>query len=153
MMKFLDLKIPPPVVVVLTGLFMWLTPSGALEVLGGSWSLYLGIVLMLLGVLMDGYAAMMFFVAKTTISPIAPQNASTLIVNGIFKLTRNPMYLGMAILLLGWALVLQSAAALMGPILFISYITRFQILPEERILTQKWGDTYTTYLSKTKRWL
>jgi protein-S-isoprenylcysteine O-methyltransferase Ste14 len=153
MMKFLDLKIPPPVVVVLTGLLMWLTPSGALEVLGGSWSLYLGIVLMLLGVLMDGYAAMMFIVAKTTISPIAPQNASTLIVSGIFKLTRNPMYLGMAVLLLGWALLLQSAAALMGPILFITYITRFQILPEERILTQKWGDTYTTYLSKTKRWL
>jgi len=153
MMKFLDLKIPPPVVVVLTGLLMWLTPSGALEVLGGSWSLYLGIVLMLLGVLMDGYAAMMFLVAKTTISPIAPQNASTLIVSGIFKLTRNPMYLGMAILLLGWALLLQSAAALMGPILFITYITRFQILPEERILSQKWGDAYTAYKSKTKRWL
>jgi hypothetical protein len=152
-MKFLELKIPPPVVVVLTGLLMWLIPSGALEVLIGSWSLYLGTVLMVLGVLMDGYAAMMFLVAKTTISPIAPQNASTLIVSGIFKLTRNPMYLGMAILLLGWALLLQSAAALMGPILFITYITRFQILPEERILSQKWGDAYTAYKSKTKRWL
>jgi len=152
-MKFLELKIPPPVVVVLTGLLMWLIPSGALEVLIGSWSLYLGTVLMVLGVLMDGYAAMMFLVAKTTISPIAPQNASTLIVSGIFKLTRNPMYLGMAILLLGWALLLQSAAALMGPILFITYITHFQILPEERILSQKWGDAYTAYKSKTKRWL
>jgi protein-S-isoprenylcysteine O-methyltransferase Ste14 len=152
-MKFLELKIPPPVVVVLTGLLMWLIPSGALEVLIGSWSLYLGTVLMVLGVLMDGYAAMMFLVAKTTISPIAPQNASTLIVSGIFKLTRNPMYLGMAILLLGWALLLQSAAALMGPILFITYITRFQILPEERILSQKWGEAYTAYKSKTKRWL
>jgi protein-S-isoprenylcysteine O-methyltransferase Ste14 len=63
------------------------------------------------------------------------------------------MYLGMAILLVGWALVLQNPVALLGPIFFVIYITRFQIIPEERILTQKWGDAYTAYKSKTKRWL
>jgi protein-S-isoprenylcysteine O-methyltransferase Ste14 len=153
-MNALELKVPPPIVVILTGLLMWLSPSTLFPVLQGNlWAIYLGLVLMLLGILMDGYAAMMFFAAKTTISPVAPQNASTLVVNGIFKFTRNPMYLGMTILLLGWALLLQNAAAVLGPILFVTYITRFQILPEERILTQKWGDTYTAYLSKTKRWL
>jgi protein-S-isoprenylcysteine O-methyltransferase Ste14 len=95
----------------------------------------------------------MFVTEKTTISPLAPQKSSTLIVNGPFKLTRNPMYLGMAALLLGWALVLENPLALLGPILFVMYITRFQIIPEERILTEKWGDAYTAYKSKIKRWL
>jgi protein-S-isoprenylcysteine O-methyltransferase Ste14 len=153
-MKSLELKVPPPVVVVITSLSMWLTPPILLNIfIANTWCSSLGAILMLLGVLTDAYAAVMFFTAKTTISPIAPQKSSTLIVNGPFKLTRNPMYLGMAILLVGWALVLQNPLALLGPIFFVIYITRFQILPEERILSQKWGDAYTAYKSKTKRWL
>ncbi len=152
-MPSLELKIPPPVVVVITGLLMWLTPAYRADVLVGTWCIDLGAMLMLLGVFTDAYAAVMFVTAKTTISPIAPQKSSTLIVNGPFKLTRNPMYLGMAALLLGWALVLENPLALLGPILFVMYITRFQIIPEERILTEKWGEHYTAYLIKTKRWL
>jgi protein-S-isoprenylcysteine O-methyltransferase Ste14 len=153
-MKSLELKIPPPVVVLVTGLLMWLTPTSLINLLiGQTWCIYLGGIFMLLGILTDAFAAFMFMTAKTTISPIAPQNASVLIEHGLFKVTRNPMYLGMAILLVGWAFVLQNLAALYGPLFFVIYITRFQILPEERILTQKWGAPYTAYLSKTKRWL
>jgi protein-S-isoprenylcysteine O-methyltransferase Ste14 len=153
-MPSLELKIPPPIVVVITGLLMWLTPAFMADVLVGyTGCIDLGAMLMLLGIFTDAYAAIMFVTAKTTISPIAPQKSSTLIVNGPFKLTRNPMYLGMAALLLGWALVLENPLALLGPILFVMYITRFQIIPEERILTEKWGELYTAYLIKTKRWL
>jgi len=152
-MKFIELMIPPPVVLITMGLIMWLTPIAVPEQLASAWSIYFGLALMLLGAAVDGYAAILFIAAKTTISPISPQNSTALIVNGIFKLTRNPMYLGMAILLFGWALVLQNAVALFGPVFFVTYVTRFQILPEERILSQKWGDAYTAYKSKTKRWL
>lgn len=133
---------------------MWLTPTRFINILiGQTWCVYLGSLFMLVGILTDAIAAFMFMSAKTSISPIAPQNASVLIQHGLFKVTRNPMYLGMTILLVGWALVLQNLTALYGPLFFVVYITRFQILPEERILTQKWGDHYTAYVSKTKRWL
>lgn len=133
---------------------MWLTPHAIPQGLEGLPGVtYLGMGLMLIGFVLDAYAAWMFIVAKTTISPLSPHNASVLLDRGLYRFSRNPMYLGMAVMLLGWALVLENVLAIYGPVIYVLYITRFQILPEERILKEKWGQKYIDYLAHTRRWL
>lgn len=91
--------------------------------------------------------------AKTTINPLRPANASSLVTSGIYRFTRNPMYLGLLFVLVAWALYLSSALAFVGPYLFVLYIRRFQIAPEERVLAAKFGDAYSDYTSQVRRWL
>jgi protein-S-isoprenylcysteine O-methyltransferase Ste14 len=99
----------------------------------------------------SGIAA--FRCARTTIDPHRPEAASSLVVGGVYRYTRNPMYLGLTMLLLAWTLYLAVPAALAGPLLFAAYITRFQIIPEERVLAQKFGADYAAYLRKVRQWL
>ena len=76
-----------------------------------------------------------------------------MVTDGIYRYSRNPMYLGMALLLAAWALWLGNAAALLGIVLFVALINRYQIRPEERILAAKFGDDYRNYCRRTRRWL
>ena len=94
-----------------------------------------------------------FMRARTTINPLRPQNTSALVTSGIYRFTRNPMYLGLALVLLGWSAFLCAAIALLGPVAFAAYVTRFQIVPEERVLLAKFGATYSEYLSRVRRWI
>ena len=82
-----------------------------------------------------------------------PQAASSLVVAGVYKITRNPMYLGLSLVLVGWAVFLWSAWALLGPVVFVAYISRFQIAPEERVLASLFGSEYSAYKTKVRRWL
>lgn len=91
--------------------------------------------------------------AHTTISPFSPHKTAVLVVDGIYARTRNPMYLGLALLLVGIAIALANPAALVGPALFVLWIDHFQIRPEERVLTERIGSVYTDYLASTPRWL
>jgi protein-S-isoprenylcysteine O-methyltransferase Ste14 len=91
--------------------------------------------------------------ANTTINPFKPQNTSALVTSGVYRLTRNPMYVGLVLVVLGWAAFLCSLWALAGPILFVLYISRFQIKPEEQILSAKFGASYAEYQSRVHRWL
>ena len=76
-----------------------------------------------------------------------------MVTDGIYRYSRNPMYLGMALLLAAWALWLGNAAAWLGIVLFVALINRYQIRPEERILAAKFGDDYHSYCRRTRRWL
>jgi protein-S-isoprenylcysteine O-methyltransferase Ste14 len=91
--------------------------------------------------------------AQTTINPLKPAAATALVTSGVFRYTRNPMYLGMLIVLLGWAVFLSASAALVGVLAFAAYIQRFQIRPEERALAALFGKTFTDYQSTVRRWL
>ena len=91
--------------------------------------------------------------ASTTINPIEPDKASHLVTDGLYRFTRNPMYLGLLLVMLGGALFLQSYAALIGPLLFVGSMTALQIKPEERVLRQKFGAEYDEYVSQTRRWI
>lgn len=91
--------------------------------------------------------------AQTTVNPLHPERTSAVVSNGIFRVTRNPMYLGLLLVLLGVAVFLWSLPALVGPLLFIAYIRRFQIVPEERALEQKFGTEYVQYKRHVRRWL
>ena len=82
-----------------------------------------------------------------------PQNTSSLVTRGIYGFTRNPMYLGLALALLGWAAFLSAAWPLLGPPLFVAYVNIFQIRPEERVLSGLFGDEYTRYTRRVRRWI
>jgi protein-S-isoprenylcysteine O-methyltransferase Ste14 len=151
---FLEHRIPPPLVGLLCAGAMGYaaahTPSidaprlGLLAValaLGAC-----GAAVMLAGVLS-------FRRARTTINPLMPDTATALVTSGIYRYTRNPMYLGMLLLLLAWAVYLSSPAALLGVVAFWLYIGRFQIRPEERALTALFGSAFTDYMGRVRRWL
>jgi protein-S-isoprenylcysteine O-methyltransferase Ste14 len=82
-----------------------------------------------------------------------PETATALVCGGVYTVTRNPMYLGLLVLLIAWAVYLSSAWALLGPLAFAVYITRFQILPEERALGTLFGAEYAAYRARVRRWL
>jgi protein-S-isoprenylcysteine O-methyltransferase Ste14 len=103
------------------------------------------------GIAISGAVA--FRRARTTVNPLKPETTSSLVTSGVYRFTRNPMYVGLALVLLAWAAFLSSALALLGPLVFILYISRFQIVPEERVLSGMFGAAYATYLAKVRRWL
>lgn len=153
-MSSLELKIPPPLVALLVGAAMWFGSR-----LGPALDVPLvvrAIAFVAIG-LLGGASALAgnleFKRAKTTINPLRPQNATALVTSGIYRYTRNPMYVGLTLVLLGWAAFLCSAWAIAGPVVFLLYINRFQIEPEEKILAAKFGAPYSEYVSRVRRWL
>ncbi|WP_293779532.1 isoprenylcysteine carboxylmethyltransferase family protein [uncultured Oxalicibacterium sp.] len=94
-----------------------------------------------------------FWRRRTTINPINPDKASHLVTYGVFRLSRNPMYLSLLLLLVAYAIRLDSLAVWIAPVVFVAYVTRFQIMPEERVLTKKFGEAYLTYKHRTRRWI
>jgi protein-S-isoprenylcysteine O-methyltransferase Ste14 len=91
--------------------------------------------------------------ARTTVNPMKPANASALVTGGVYHFTRNPMYLALLFVLLGWAVFLASFFALLGALAFVLYITRFQIKPEERTLSKIFGSSYDKYMKQVRRWV
>jgi protein-S-isoprenylcysteine O-methyltransferase Ste14 len=153
-MRTLELRVPPPVVALLAALVMWgvsrnAVASGTPELL----RLPLAMTLALVGVAFDLSALMAFRRAKTTINPMKPQSTSSMVTSGVYRATRNPMYVGLVFLLGGWAVYLWTWWAWLGPVAFAAYITRFQIAPEERVLIALFGAEYLTYKSQVRRWL
>jgi protein-S-isoprenylcysteine O-methyltransferase Ste14 len=110
-------------------------------------------VLAAVGVSLDGIALVHFLRRRTTVNALKPDTASALVTGGIYRFTRNPMYLGLATLLLAWAIYLGNLAALAGVPLFILYMNRFQIAPEERALEARFGAEYIAYRTRVRRWL
>lgn len=153
-MQVLELKIPPPIVALLVAAAMWgaslATPAALLPV---NIRLVATIAIALAGVAaaIAGVAGVRR--AKTTLNPFKPAATSSLVTSGVYRFTRNPMYLGLALVLLAWAVFLSSAWSLLGPLIFVLYITRFQIMPEERALSGIFGAVYSEYQAKVRRWL
>lgn len=151
---FLELKIPPPVLALLVALAMWYAAKLPAPLAWPEWvSMVLATCLFVAGPACALAAFIGFGIAKTTINPHKPQNASALVRSGIYRVTRNPMYLGLLLVLSGWALNLGNPWALAGPVFFKLYIDRFQIVPEERVLTAKFGAEYADYVAKVRRWI
>ena len=113
----------------------------------------LSYVLFLLGFGILFSAARSFKEHQTTINPIKIETASSLVVSGIFNYSRNPMYLGMALILLGLSLKFNIIGGLIFTALFILYITSFQIKPEEKAMQKIFGEEFLSYKNKVRRWL
>jgi protein-S-isoprenylcysteine O-methyltransferase Ste14 len=90
---------------------------------------------------------------RTTVDPLRPERASALVVSGIFRWTRNPMYLGLAIVLLGWAVYLAHPLAALGVPAFVAWMNGSQIPREERALEQLFGAEFAQYKTRVRRWL
>jgi protein-S-isoprenylcysteine O-methyltransferase Ste14 len=91
--------------------------------------------------------------AKTTVNPLAPDKVTSVVKRGVYRFTRNPMYLGMAAALLGIALWWASLPGLLFVAGYCAYITRFQIQPEERALLARFGEEFSSYMSRVRRWV
>ncbi len=153
-MRHLELKIPPPLVALLCVAAMWplsrITPALGLPkdirwLLTG--------VFVLVGISFDLRSLLVFLRARTSINPMKPNQASSLVVTGVYRRTRNPMYVGLACMLVAVAIFLDAPVALIGVVAFVGYITRFQIQPEESALLQKFGEAYRDYCKQVPRWL
>jgi protein-S-isoprenylcysteine O-methyltransferase Ste14 len=153
-MHALEHKIPPPVVLAFTWAVMW-AAAGAFPVvpIGSTLRLAVAGAFIVLGlcVAMVGFAELRR--AKTTTDPLHPGAASSIVTRGVYRYTRNPMYLGSLIALVGWAVYLAVPWLLLGPVFYALFLTRFQVIPEERALRAKFGTEYAEYVARVRRWL
>lgn len=153
-MQALELKIPPPLVALLVAIAMWLVaPFVPLLELPSIARKSVAVAIALAGGAFDIAGTLSFRRARTTVNPMRPNSASALVSSGVYGVTRNPMYVGLLFILVSWAVFLSSAWALLGPLAFYLYIARFQIAPEERVLSELFGDEYLAYKAKVRRWL
>jgi protein-S-isoprenylcysteine O-methyltransferase Ste14 len=153
-MDALESKVPAPVVTLLLAGAMKvvasIAPTLQLPSVTGTAA---AAVLFAAGLLVEAAGAVSLLRAGTTFDPTHPQSASVLVVSGMYRLTRNPIYLGDLLLLLGWAVFLESPLALAMTPLFVLYIDRLQIRPEERALSELFGERYDEYRARVRRWL
>jgi protein-S-isoprenylcysteine O-methyltransferase Ste14 len=153
-MTTLELKIPPPAVALAIGFLMWLT-----SILFGfipiplNYRLAAALSLLVIGQGISISGIVSFRRAKTTLNPLKPGNASALVTSGIYRFTRNPMYLGLLLTLMGWLVFIASPPALVFLFLYVVYINRFQIDPEERVLASLFGGDYAAYKTRVRRWV
>ncbi len=151
-MRSLENRVPPPLLTLIVGAVMavsLLDPAPVELPLGWRWALA-GVFFAAAGLF--GFPAFAAFVtAKTTINPVDVDRASTLVTTGVYRVTRNPMYVGLTLLLCAWAAWLARPWPLIGPVAFVLFINRFQIVPEERALMAKFGDAYAVYRRSVRR--
>ncbi len=153
-MTWLELKIPPLLVLVVFMLLNWmmaaLTVSFEFSCLIKS-SLIIFFTFAGIGICTAGVIA--FRLAKTTVNPMAPESSTSVVTSGIYRYTRNPMYLGFLCILIAWSIYLAAPSAVIGVVGFIVYLNKFQIKPEEQALEKQFLDDYQIYRNSVRRWL
>jgi protein-S-isoprenylcysteine O-methyltransferase Ste14 len=153
-MHALELKIPPVAFFLLCAAVMW-TMSAAFPALTvpGAGRQVIAVILVLTGVSIALAGVFAFRRHNTTTNPMTPGATKSVVRDGIYRFTRNPMYLGLALVLAGWATFLAGTAALLPLPVFVAYMTRFQIRPEERVLLANFEADYAAYMSDVRRWV
>mgnify|MGYP001812509865 CR=1 FL=1 len=153
-MTTLETRFPPVALALTIGFLMWIADRslpqfafllpirGLLAVTSGAFGAVIGIA-----------GVIEFRRAQTTVNPLRPYAAGSLVVTGVFAWTRNPMYLGLALGLLGWSLWLGNFAAVALLPVFVAYLSRFQIFPEEEVLERHFGTEFTEYRNRVRRWI
>jgi len=153
-MKASQLNIPPPIITILCAACMWLiaklTPNYSHEY---PFCKSAAFIISIFGGIISVLAMYSFFLAKTTINSVKLNTTSSIVVSGIYSYTRNPMYLGLLLVLFGWFLFLSNIFAAIVIPLFILFMNYFQISPEEKALELKFGQAFVLYKSKVRRWL
>jgi protein-S-isoprenylcysteine O-methyltransferase Ste14 len=146
--------IPPPLWALIFAVLMWAVNRYCplLSVIRDPWN-QSGWFVMSAAAITPIAALNEFRRAHTTVDPHKPETASTLVTSGVYSWTRNPMYLGLSVLLLGWAIKLGTLSSLAGPLLFMPLIQHVQIRPEEQALRTRFGSDYDRYCERVNRWL
>ncbi|MDG2188208.1 MAG: isoprenylcysteine carboxylmethyltransferase family protein [Candidatus Marinimicrobia bacterium] len=148
----MNTKIPPPIVTATFGLIIYFSKSFS-PVYSFENSNMISVIFLLFGLGIFSAAVQSFKKHKTTINPLSPDKASSLVNSGIFSYSRNPMYLGMLLILLSVSFKFNISGGLFISFLFKIYITRFQIIPEEKAMAKLFGEEFITYKNQTRRWI
>ena len=150
----LENRIPPPLILAAGAAFAWACaawlPQAALDIPGGSRA---AAFVAVAGLAIDIAALVSFLRARTTVNPLKPQHVSALVTDGLYRFSRNPMYLGQALLLAGWAMWMGNLAGLLAVPAFVAWVDRLQIAPEERALEAAFGDAFRDWASRVRRWI
>ena len=153
-MKILEKRIPPPVLALVFAIIMWGIASPTPPIQLDSLTKAIAIICLIAAALSFMVPAVLMFKRfETTIDPMNPEKASSLIIEGIYRKSRNPMYVGLAFSLTAWGFYLDSAWTLLAIPVFIWYLTRFQIVPEEEALSSNFSAEFEDYKSKVRRWI
>lgn len=123
----------------------WSFASSGLQILAA--------LFVIAGLMIDLVSVGLFFKSKTTVNPLKPDKSQALVTSGLYRFSRNPMYLGMLLMLTGLALWLGNPIGVLPLIFFVAYLTTFQIKPEEAVLQKLFGATYSDYQDSVRRWL
>ena len=147
-------RIPPPVFLLTTGGLMWLVAHSDFAVsFAFPYSIMVAIPVAVVGIAIDVISLRQFRAAETTINPLQPEKATSLVSDGMFSVSRNPMYLGMLLVLIGWGIWLGSASNVALLLLFVVTINMLQIKPEEAVLESLFGQPYEKYCEDVRRWI
>ena len=153
-MKALELKLPPLPLAVGFGVLMWAIDRWLPTQMDRSViRMAIALAIFAFAVAVVVVAVFGFRKAKTTVDPFHPESASAIVTSGIYRFTRNPMYLGFLLALIALAVFLGNWISALVPLVFVVYMNRFQIGPEERALRARFGASYETYLRSVRRWI
>lgn len=156
-MHRLENLIPPPAILLVTLVIMFIVSrfdsARILRADKFSINTLLATLLVVAGIAVIIFAIKEFRRAGTTINALKPETASRLVISGVFRFTRNPMYLGMLSVALGAVVFYGSAWCVIAVALFLAFITRFQVVPEERAMETLFGKQYDAYRACTRRWI
>ncbi|MGM0547399.1 MAG: methyltransferase family protein [Bacteroidota bacterium] len=150
----LQLKNPPAIVTLIIAAAMWWTD----QYLDFGWaefgpSIWLSFIFLGLGGVFGLMGLVAFYKKSTSIDPHKPRKASSLVTDGIYSISRNPMYVGLLAILLGYGFYLGNVLAVALTPLFVGYMNRYQIIPEEKMMQEKFGEEFRKYKSEVRRWL
>ena len=150
----MKIKIPPLILLLITGAIMWLVAhSDFAYPIPVPYPLALSVASAAFGFLIALRAMRQFKAAETTVNPLAPESATSLVNSGVYRRSRNPMYAGLLFILAGWALWLGSLTSVVVIALFVLAITELQIKPEEKALRELFGEDYEQYCRQVRRWV
>tara|TARA_Y100000389_G_scaffold162869_1_gene165850 strand:+ start:47314 stop:47760 length:447 start_codon:yes stop_codon:yes gene_type:complete len=145
-------KIPPPIITLICGMGIFLSRP-LIPKYNSILTDVTAVSFLLLGIITLITAVLSFKRQSTTINPLQPEKASSLVILGIFQYSRNPMYLGMLLILISMTVKFNFIGGILINFAFIAFITKFQIIPEETVLERLFGDEFTCYKKKTRRWI
>ena len=153
-MKSLENRIPPPIVLLIAlALIYCVSRFDDLIIFSDALSLNLSIGLFVLGLCIMLAGVVSFRKAATTVNPLKPESASSLVNSGVYRFTRNPMYLGMVFIAFAGVVKSSSVLSVLVVLGFYLFITRYQILPEERAMLKLFGDQFVKYQQRVRRWI
>tara|TARA_B100000989_G_C19454846_1_gene433529 strand:- start:187 stop:630 length:444 start_codon:yes stop_codon:yes gene_type:complete len=145
----LDTKIPPPIVTIIILSIIYLFDLNEYNLNND----IISILILFIGLIFILSAVIQFVNRKTTVNPTKPHKTTTLVITGTYKITRNPMYLGMLLIIISFAFYKTSIISIILIPFFIFYINKFQIEPEELEMRKKFGKEYEDYCKKVDRWI
>ena len=146
------IKIPPPILVLILTSLVYFS-STKLESIYLPYRQKVSVLILIIGIVVIISPVFDFIKSKTTVNPVKFQNVNRLVTTGIYKYSRNPMYLGMILIIISTTVYYLNFLSVFSPLIFYIWINKFQISREEIFLEGKFGNEYLKYKSKTRRWI